>query len=60
MIVMIEASHHTIARLWIRARELSKGDHEDREFGAGMLEVLRGLGAIEPSASTKDGATGRK
>jgi hypothetical protein len=48
MIVMIEASTHTIARLWERARSLSKGDPEDREFGAGMQEVLRGLGVIEP------------
>lgn len=48
MIVMVEVSSHTIARLWERARSLSKGDPEDREFGAGMQEVLRQIGAIEP------------
>ena len=55
MIVMIEASTHTIARLWERARSLSKGDPEDREFGAGMQEVLRGLGVTEPAPATSSG-----
>lgn len=48
MIVMIDASTHTIQRLWIKARLLSKGDASDREHGAGMQEVLCGLGVIEP------------
>lgn len=50
MIVMIEASTHTIQRLWITARAFSQGDAADRERGAGMQQVLRELGASEPVA----------
>lgn len=52
---MIEASTHTIARLWERARSLSRGDPEDREFGAGIQEVLRALGVSEPLKTSEGG-----
>lgn len=55
MIVMVEASTHTIAELWTRARFLSRGDPEDREFGAGMQEVLRQLGVAEPIGASPEG-----
>lgn len=45
---MIEASTHTLARLWAKARALSQGDQSDREYGAGMQDVLRALDVIEP------------
>lgn len=48
MIVMVEASTHTIQLLWTRARLLSQGDDLCRNYGAGMQEVLRALGATEP------------
>lgn len=52
---MVEVSSHTLARLWERARSLSKGDPEDREFGAGMQEVLRALGVVDPASATSSG-----
>jgi len=54
MIVMIEASTHTIELLWTRARLLSQGDDLNRNYGAGMQEVLRGLGVIEPKAAHEE------
>ena len=47
------ASASTVEYLWSRARLYSKGDPEDREFGAGMQEVLRLLGVAEPKAESK-------
>lgn len=54
MIVMIDASTHTIQLLWTRARLLSQGDDLCRNYGAGMQEVLRELGVIEPRDATRE------
>lgn len=54
MIVMIEASTHTIQLLWMRARLLSQGDDLCRNYGAGMQEVLRELGATEPKTAARE------
>ncbi len=48
MIVMIEASTHTIARLWAHAEVLLKGDALDVEYAAGMKNVLEALGVEKP------------
>lgn len=48
MIVMIEASTHTIARLWAHAETLLKGDAIDVEYAAGMKNVLQSLGVAKP------------
>jgi hypothetical protein len=50
VIVMVEASTHTIQHLWARARLLLEGDELNRAFSGGMLEVLRVLGATDPAA----------
>ena len=54
MIVMIDASTHTIQLLRTRARLLSQGDDLGRDYGAGMQEVLRELGVIEPRDVTRE------
>ena len=54
MIVMIDASTHTIQLLWTRARLLPQGDDLCRNYGAGMQEVLRELGVIEPRDVTRE------
>lgn len=47
MIVMIDASTHTIQLLWTRAKLLMEGDEINRAYAAGMREVLHGLGVID-------------
>lgn len=49
MIVMIEASTHTISRLWAHAETLLKGDALDVEYAAGMKNVLQLLGIANPN-----------
>ena len=53
MIVMIEASTHTIARLWAHADTLLKGDALDIEYAAGMKNVLETLGIEKPKQPQK-------
>lgn len=48
MIVMIEASTHTIANIWRTIRELEAGDTIDRSAAAGARYVLKMLGEVEP------------
>lgn len=54
MIVMIEASTHTIANTWKNVRELEKGDEDERTYAAGMLDVLRDLGVTDPAAEPQE------
>lgn len=54
MIVMIEASTHTIARLWKYARALEAGDVLDQEKSAGVKQTLRELGVIEPKLEPQE------
>lgn len=54
MIVMVEASTHTIARLWKYARALESGDVLDQEKSAGVKQVLRELGVNEPTPEPQE------
>lgn len=55
MIVMIEASTHTIAKLWEDARALARtGDEDERSYAAGMQDVLRTLGVAEPQEQSPE------
>ena len=55
MIVMIEASTHTIAKLWGDARALARtGDEDERSYAAGMQDVLRTLGVAEPQPAPQE------
>ena len=58
MIVMIEASTHTIAQLWAHVDTLLKGDAFDAldiEYAAGMKNVLETLGIEKPKQPQKAG-----
>jgi hypothetical protein len=54
MIVMIEASTHTIAKLWADVRALLKGDEGEQAHAAGMMDVLHDLGVIEPTTGQQE------
>lgn len=54
MIIMIEASTHTIAKLWAHADALLTGDALDVEYAAGMKNVLQSLGVAKPAPQPKE------